>query len=71
MTLALTLLGTVVLLQIGYLVGLIVRAHLQRETTPRPGDFLLNPIVRFSTVEGGRHVEKPTQTKAEKRHLVE
>ena len=29
-TLALTLLGTVVLLQIGYLVGLIVRAHLQK-----------------------------------------
>ena len=31
-TMALTLLGTVVLLQIGYLVGWSIRAHLQRRT---------------------------------------
>jgi hypothetical protein len=37
-TLALSLLGTVVLLQIGYLVGLIVRAHLQIQNPSRPAN---------------------------------
>ena len=70
-TLALTLLGTVVLLQIGYLVGLIVRAHLQRETTPRPGYSVSTSIVRFSTWRAAGTSKRPATAKAVKRHLVE
>jgi hypothetical protein len=43
-TMALTLLGTVVLLQIGYLVGWTIRAHLQRRTK---GAIRSKSIVRF------------------------
>jgi hypothetical protein len=70
-TLALSLLGTVVLLQIGYLVGLIVRAHLQREAMPRHGDSVSTSIVRFSTWRAADTSKKATTAKAEKRHLVE
>ena len=58
MTMALTLLGTVVLLQIGYLVGGAVRAHLQRRTKVRSGNFLSKSIVPFKPLNGGRHVRK-------------
>jgi len=47
-TMALTLLGTVVLLQIGYLVGWTVHAHLQRRTKVRSGDSFSKSIVRFN-----------------------
>jgi hypothetical protein len=44
-SMALTLVGAVVLLQIGYLVGWTVRVHLQRRTKVRSGD---KSIVRFN-----------------------
>jgi hypothetical protein len=44
-TMALTLLGAVMLLQIGYLVGWTVRVHLQRRTKVRSGD---KSIVRLN-----------------------
>jgi hypothetical protein len=53
-TMALTLFGAVVLLQIGYLIGWTVRVHLQKRTKVRSGD---KSIVRFNP---GRHVEKRT-----------
>ena len=45
----LTLLGTVVLVQVGYLVGWTVRAHLQRRTKVRSSDSFSKAIVRFSS----------------------
>jgi hypothetical protein len=44
-TMVLTLLGAVMLLQIGYLVGWTVRVHLQRRTKVRSGD---KSIVRLN-----------------------
>jgi hypothetical protein len=55
-TMALTLFGAVMLLQIGYLVGWTVRVHLQRGTKMRSRD---KSIVRFN-LDGGRHVEQRT-----------
>jgi hypothetical protein len=44
-TMALTLLGAVMLLQIGYLIGWTVRVHLQKRTKMRSGDKSIVPAV--------------------------
>jgi hypothetical protein len=56
LTIALTVVGTAVLLQIGYFVGLIARALLQRRSMARSGDSFSKSI--GATWEGDRRVEK-------------
>ena len=50
-TIALTLVGTVVLLQIGYFVGGTVRVHLQGRSMERPGEFGKTPRSQLRTSE--------------------
>ena len=67
LTIALTVVGTAVLLQIGYIVGSIARALLQRPPMARSGDSFSKSI--GALVYGGRGAsKKPVTTRAEKRH---
>jgi nitrate reductase gamma subunit len=68
LTIALTVVGTAVLLQIGYIVGLIARALLQRRSMARSSDSFSKSI--GALVHLGRS-KKPVTTRAEKRHLVQ
>jgi hypothetical protein len=70
LTIALTVLGAAVLLQIGYIVGMNARALLQRRSTARSGDFFSKSIERSSTWRAVGAAKKPVTTRAEKRHLV-
>src|SRR5262245_58816802 len=69
LTIALTVAGTAVLLQIGYIVGGIVRALPQRQSMATFGDSF--SIGRSSTLRVVRASKKPIRTSAERRHLVE
>ena len=67
LTIALTVVGTVALLQIGYIVGIIARALLQRDSI----------ACLFRSIEGSNSwkvvgaSKKSTTTRAKKRHLVQ
>jgi len=71
LTIALTVVGTAVLLQIGYLVGGIVRALLQRLSIATSRDYFSKAIWRSSTWRAVGASKRPITTRAEKRHLVE
>jgi hypothetical protein len=69
--LALTMIGTLVLLQIGYVLGIIARAFLQKPSMAPSGDSFLKSIedsVGWRVVGASK---KSTTTREEKRHLVQ
>jgi hypothetical protein len=70
-TIALTVVGTAVLLQIGYIVGLIARALLQRRSMATSGDSFSKPIGGSGTWRAVGASKKPVMTRVEKRHFVE
>lgn len=71
LTIALTVVGTAVLLQIGYIVGLIARGLLQRRSTARSGDSFSKSTATFSTWSAVSASKKPVTTRAEKRRLAQ
>src|ERR1700746_581518 len=71
LTIALSVVGTVALLQIGYIVGIIARALLQRRSMARSGDSFLRSIEGSTTRWVVGASKKSMTTRAEKRHLVE
>jgi hypothetical protein len=71
LTIALTVVGTVALLQIGYIVGIIAGALLQRESISRSGDAFLKSIEGSTTRRVVSTSKKSIITRAEKRHLVQ
>jgi hypothetical protein len=71
LTIALTMAGTVALLQIGYIVGIIARALLQRGSMARLGDSFLKSIEGSISWRVVGASKKSTTTRAEKRHLVQ
>jgi nitrate reductase gamma subunit len=68
---ALTVVGAVALLQIGYIVGMIARALLQRRSMASSGDSFLKSIEGFISWRVVGASKKSTTTRAEKRHLVQ
>jgi hypothetical protein len=71
LTTALTVVGTVVLLQIGYIAGMIARALLQRSSVASSGDTFLKSIEGSDTWRVVGASKKSTITREEKRHLVQ
>jgi glycerol-3-phosphate acyltransferase PlsY len=71
LTTALTVAATAVLLQIGYIVGVIVGALLQRRSMARSGDSFSKSIGASGTWRAVGASKKPATTKTEKRHLVQ
>ena len=70
-TITLTVVGTAALLQIGYIVGIIARALLQRGSVPRLGNSVLRSIEGSNGWKVVGASDKSTTTRAEKRHLVQ
>ena len=71
LTIALTVIGTWVLLQIGYVLGIIARAFLQKPLMESSGVSFLKSIedsVGWRVVGASK---KSTTTREEKRHLVQ
>jgi hypothetical protein len=71
LTIVLTVIGTVALLQIGYIVGIVARALLQRGSMARSGDSFSKSIEGSTTRMVVGASKKSMTTGAEKRHLVE
>jgi hypothetical protein len=71
LTIALTVVGAVVLLQIGYIAGMIARALLQRSSVASSGDTFLKSIEGSDTWRVVGASKKSTITREEKRHLVQ
>jgi hypothetical protein len=71
LTIALTVVGTVVLLQIGYIVGVIARALLQRSSVASSGDTILKSIEGSDTWRVAGASKKSTTTRAKEHHLVQ
>jgi hypothetical protein len=71
LTIALTVVGTLVLLQIGYILGIIARAFLQRRSTASSGDSILKSIEDSISWRVVGASKKSTTTREEKRHLVQ
>jgi hypothetical protein len=72
LTIALTVIGTLVLLQIGYVLGIIARAFLQKPSMASSRRCLLKKSIEDSV--GWRVVvasKKSITTREEKRHLVQ
>jgi hypothetical protein len=71
LAIALTVVGTVALLQIGYIVGIIARALLQRGSVARLGNSFSRSIEGSNNWNVVGASKKSTTTRAEKRHLVQ
>ena len=71
LTIALTVVGTAVSLQIGYVVGLIVRALPQRRSMATSGDSFSKSIGGSGTWRAVGASKKPVMTRVEKRHFFE
>ena len=71
LTIVLTVVGTVALLQIGYIVGIIARALLQRGSAARLRNSFLRSIEGSNSWKVVDASKKSTTTRAEKRHRVQ
>jgi hypothetical protein len=71
LTIALTVVGTVVLLQIGYIAGMVARALLQRSSVASSGDTILKSIEGSDTWRVVGASKKSTTASAKEHHLVQ